>query len=70
MSSFPDVRLRRFRRTGALRGLVRETHLSLEQFVMPLDRANTRTGPRSMITRCVPSARPFSLSSVTAVSSE
>ncbi|MGH2934293.1 MAG: porphobilinogen synthase [Gaiellaceae bacterium] len=36
MSSFPDVRLRRFRRTGGLRGLVRETHLSLDQFVMPL----------------------------------
>jgi porphobilinogen synthase len=36
MSSFPEVRLRRFRRTGGLRGLVRETQLSLEQFVMPL----------------------------------
>ena len=36
MSSYPDVRLRRFRRTGGLRGLVRETHLSLDQFVMPL----------------------------------
>jgi porphobilinogen synthase len=36
MSSFPELRLRRFRRTGGLRGLVRETHLSLDQFVMPL----------------------------------
>jgi porphobilinogen synthase len=36
VSSFPDVRLRRFRRTGALRALVRETHLELDQFVMPL----------------------------------
>ena len=36
MSSFPDVRLRRFRRTSALRGLVRETQLSLDQFVLPL----------------------------------
>jgi porphobilinogen synthase len=36
VSSFPEVRLRRFRRTGALRGLVRETRLSLDQFVMPL----------------------------------
>jgi porphobilinogen synthase len=36
VSSFPEVRLRRFRRTGGLRGLVRETHLSLDQFVMPL----------------------------------
>ena len=36
MSSYPDVRLRRFRRTGALRGLVRETRLDLGSFVMPL----------------------------------
>jgi porphobilinogen synthase len=36
MSSFPDVRLRRFRRNASLRGLVRETRLSLDQFVMPL----------------------------------
>jgi porphobilinogen synthase len=36
VSSFPEVRLRRFRRTGGLRGLVRETLLSLDQFVMPL----------------------------------
>jgi porphobilinogen synthase len=35
VSSFPDVRLRRFRRTAPLRGLVRETRLSLDQFVMP-----------------------------------
>jgi porphobilinogen synthase len=34
--SFPETRLRRLRRTPALRALVRETHLSLEQFVMPL----------------------------------
>jgi porphobilinogen synthase len=36
VSSGPEVRLRRFRRTGGLRGLVRETRLSLDQFVMPL----------------------------------
>jgi porphobilinogen synthase len=36
VSSFPDVRLRRFRRTAPLRALVRETHLELDQFVMPL----------------------------------
>jgi len=36
MSGFPETRLRRFRRSGALRGLVRETHLSLDQLVMPL----------------------------------
>jgi porphobilinogen synthase len=36
VSTFPDVRLRRFRRTAALRGLVRETSLSLDHFVLPL----------------------------------
>ncbi len=34
--SFPETRLRRLRRTPAMRALVRETHLSLDQFVMPL----------------------------------
>ena len=36
MSPFPVNLLRRFRRTASLRGLVRETRLSLDQFVMPL----------------------------------
>jgi len=36
VSSFPVTRLRRFRRTSGLRGLVRETRLSLDDFVMPL----------------------------------
>ncbi|HEY8703926.1 MAG TPA: porphobilinogen synthase [Gaiellaceae bacterium] len=36
MSSFPLTRLRRLRRTGALRDLVRETSLSLDDLVMPL----------------------------------
>src|SRR6184192_3335218 len=36
MSSFPEIRLRRFRRSAPLRGLVRETRLSLDQCVMPL----------------------------------
>lgn len=36
MSAFPVTRLRRFRRTASLRGLVRETSLHLDQFVMPL----------------------------------
>src|SRR5690242_6728296 len=36
MSGYPEVRLRRFRRSSGLRGLVRETHLQLGQFVMPL----------------------------------
>jgi porphobilinogen synthase len=36
LSTFPVSRLRRLRRTGALRSLVRETRLDLEDFVMPL----------------------------------
>jgi porphobilinogen synthase len=36
VSSFPVTRLRRLRRTGALRDLVRETRLDLADFVMPL----------------------------------
>jgi porphobilinogen synthase len=36
MSAFPVTRLRRFRRTGALRELVRETRLDLRDVVYPL----------------------------------
>jgi porphobilinogen synthase len=36
MSSFPVTRLRRLRRTGQLRDLVRETSVSLDDLVMPL----------------------------------
>ena len=36
MSSFPVTRLRRLRRTDGLRSLVRETRLSLDDFVLPL----------------------------------
>jgi porphobilinogen synthase len=36
MTSFPSLRLRRFRRSSASRGLVRETRLSVEQLVAPL----------------------------------
>jgi porphobilinogen synthase len=36
MSSFPVTRLRRLRRTGRLRDLVRETTLSVDDLVMPL----------------------------------
>jgi porphobilinogen synthase len=36
VSAFPATRLRRLRRTGALRELVRETTLSLDDLVMPL----------------------------------
>jgi porphobilinogen synthase len=36
VSTFPVTRLRRLRRTGALRSLVREIRLDLEDFVLPL----------------------------------
>jgi porphobilinogen synthase len=36
MSSFPVTRLRRLRRTEGIRSLVRETRLSLDEFVFPL----------------------------------
>jgi porphobilinogen synthase len=36
VSTFPATRLRRLRRTGALRSLVRETRLDMAGFVMPL----------------------------------
>jgi porphobilinogen synthase len=36
MSTFPVTRMRRLRRTGALRDLVRETTFSLDDLVMPL----------------------------------
>ncbi|HEX4678408.1 MAG TPA: porphobilinogen synthase [Gaiellaceae bacterium] len=36
MSAFPATRLRRLRRTGVLRDLVRETSLSVDDLVMPL----------------------------------
>src|ERR687897_631115 len=36
MSTFPVPRLRRLRRTGALRSLVRETRLDLADFVLPV----------------------------------
>jgi porphobilinogen synthase len=36
MATFPVTRLRRFRRTAALRSLVRETKLALDDFVYPL----------------------------------
>lgn len=34
--AFPLTRMRRLRRTGALRGLVRETHLDAGDFILPL----------------------------------
>src|SRR5512142_2764745 len=36
MSNFPTVRMRRTRQNEKLRGLVRETHLNVEQLIYPL----------------------------------
>jgi porphobilinogen synthase len=55
VNAFPATRLRRLRRTGALRDLVRETTLSLDDLVMPLfvapvARPNERLPPFSRLT--------------------
>jgi porphobilinogen synthase len=55
MGAFPATRLRRLRRTGALRGLVRETTVSLDDLVMPLfvapeELRNDRLPPLSRLT--------------------
>jgi porphobilinogen synthase len=55
VTAFPATRLRRLRRTGALRDLVRETTLSLDDLVMPLfvapaARPNDRLPPFSRLT--------------------
>ncbi|WP_069803168.1 porphobilinogen synthase [Thermogemmatispora onikobensis] len=46
MSQFPITRLRRTRRTERLRGLVRETHLAVEQLIYPLFVAEGVSEPR------------------------
>ena len=59
MSDFPEVRLRRFRRNPTLRALVRETRLSLDQFVMPLFVA-----PESLRNERLPGMGRYSLDDV------
>ncbi len=48
MSTFPMVRLRRMRQNEALRSLVRETHLSVDQFIYPLFIAEGIHEPREI----------------------
>ena len=60
MSSFPDTRLRRLRRTGALRALVRETRLDLDDFVMPLF-----VGPATLRNEDLPPLGRFSVDELT-----
>jgi porphobilinogen synthase len=57
VSAFPVTRLRRLRRTGALRVLVRETRLDLDAFVMPLF-----VGPSSQPNEALPALGRFSVS--------
>jgi porphobilinogen synthase len=59
MSSFPITRLRRFRRSSGLRALVRETRLTLEDFVMPLF-----VGPQEIPNPELPGLRRHSVDSV------
>ena len=48
MSNFPTVRLRRTRQNEKLRGLVRETHLSVDQLIYPLFIAEGISEPREI----------------------
>ncbi len=59
MSAFPATRLRRLRRTGALRSLVRETRLDLADFVYPLF-----VGPASQQNDELPALGRFSVDDV------
>jgi porphobilinogen synthase len=61
MSTFPATRLRRLRRTSGLRGLVRETRLDLDDFVMPLF-----VGPEPLANEDLPGLARHSVESVAA----
>jgi len=61
VSSFPVTRLRRLRRTSGLRGLVRETRLDLDDFVMPLF-----VGPEARANAELPGLARHSVESVVA----
>jgi porphobilinogen synthase len=56
VSTFPTTRLRRLRRTGALRSLVRETRLDVADFVYPLF-----VGPESLRNEELPALGRFSV---------
>lgn len=65
MSAFPVTRLRRLRRTDRLRGLVRETRLDLDDFVMPLF-----VGPESLTNPDLPAMGRFTVDGLAAESDE
>jgi porphobilinogen synthase len=48
MSNFPTVRMRRTRQNEKLRGLVRETHLSVDQLIYPMFVAEDIAEPRAI----------------------
>jgi porphobilinogen synthase len=48
--AFPETRMRRLRASASLRGLVRETELSAERFVLPLFVSETASGPEPIAT--------------------
>ena len=56
MSAFPATRLRRLRSSGALRSLVRETRLDLDDFVMPLF-----VGPTTQANEALPALGRFTV---------
>ncbi|HWH06654.1 MAG TPA: porphobilinogen synthase [Gaiellaceae bacterium] len=65
MSAFPATRLRRLRRSDALRALVRETRLDLDSFVMPLF-----VGPSSVPNAELPGLARHSLDDLVAEGAE
>jgi porphobilinogen synthase len=65
MSTFPVTRLRRLRRTGALRSLVRETRLDLEDFVLPVF-----VGPEPLRNEALPALSRFSVDELVAEAEE
>ncbi len=65
MSAFPVTRLRRLRRTDALRSLVRETRLDLDDFVQPLF-----VGPASVANEDLPGMARYSVEDVVAEAGE
>jgi porphobilinogen synthase len=65
VSTFPVTRLRRLRRTSSLRGLVRETRLDLDDFVMPLF-----VGPEPLANEDLPGLARHSVESLAAEADE
>jgi porphobilinogen synthase len=65
MSAFPATRLRRLRRTDALRSLVRETRLELDDFVQPLF-----VGPTTVVNEQLPGMSRYSVEDLVAEAGE